>query len=372
MNQVIGMLSAGALLLVLAQGTSAATVANVKAQQRPKSNIVDVYYDLVEPDGGLFDVALSIEGGEDRPAMVSLTGDVGIDLTPGRNKHIEWDAGADWPNRVQSNFVATVKATPSIGMVLIPGGTNSGYDNDVQATTKKNYSLSVNSFYMDRAEVSYMRWKAVYDWAVKHGYAFDNEGGSKGMDHPVQKVNWYDCVKWCNARSEMNKREPVYRVGGEVYRSGQADPSANLACDGYRLPTDEEWEYAARGGRSSLCYPWGNKISHEQANFYNSGNNDVIGWYPEYESSPTVGYDSRYMAGGMPYTSPVASFAANDYGLYDVVGNVREWTGVTADSARLRGGSWGTNGKICCLWNRSSAAPDTSNYSNGFRAVRRQ
>ena len=362
-GRMIDMLPTVALVFLFAQGTGAASVENVKAQQRPKSNIVDVYYDLAEPEGGLFDVSLSIEGGGDRPAMVTLKGDVGIDLTPGRNKHIEWDAGADWPNRVQSNFVATVKATPSIGMVLIPGGTNTGSD-----PTYGSYSLSVNSFYMDRAEVSYMRWKAVYDWALQHGYSFDNEGGSKGMDHPVQKVNWYDCVKWCNARSEMNKREPVYRVGGEVYRSGQADPSANLACDGYRLPTDEEWEYAARGGRRNLNFPWGNTINHNRANYLNSGT-----WYPEIESSAaSFTYHPSYKSGTMPYTAPVASFPANDYGLYDVVGNVREWTGVTAGSAVLRGGSWGTNGKICCLGNRSLDNADTANYSNGFRAVRRQ
>lgn len=362
MSRTTGILSPIVLLFVLAQGTWAASVESVRAQQRPKSNIVDVYYDLVEPDGGLFDVSLSIEGGEDRPAMVTLKGDVGIDLTPGRNKHIEWDAGTDWPNRVQSNFVATVKATPSIGMVLIPGGVNSGSD-----PTFGSYSLSVNSFYMDRAEVSYMRWKAVYDWAVKHGYVFDKEGSGKGMDHPVQTVNWYDCVKWCNARSEMNNREPVYRVGGEVYRSGQADPTANLACDGYRLPTDEEWEYAARGGRRNLNFPWGNTINHDRANYCNLGT-----WYPEIEYSSSMSYDSRYTSGGYPYTAPVASFAANDYGLYDVVGNVREWTGLTAASAILRGGGWGSNGKICCLGNRSSATPETANYSNGFRTVRRQ
>lgn len=354
-----------ALLFFLAPCAMAATVVNVKAQQRPKSNIVDVYYDLVEEDGGLFDVALSIEGGGDKPDIVTLEGDAGIDITPGRNKHIEWDAGTDWPNKVQSNFVATVTAMPSIGMVLIPGGTNSGNEPTFGA-----YSLSVSSFYMDRTEVSYMRWKVVYDWAVKHGYAFDSNFGSKGMNHPVHRVTWYDCVKWCNARSEMNKRQPVYRVGGEVYRSGKAEPSADFSRDGYRLPTNEEWEYAARGGRVGQHFPWGSRINHDRANYYNSGT-----WYPEIEYPETSQcYHPLYATGKYPYTAPIASFPPNDYGLYDMIGNVREWTGSAAsDSTKyVRGGTWGSNGKICCLGNRDSSAPDSTNYSTGFRTVRRQ
>ena len=139
-------------LLAFACAAGAATIANVQARQRPKSDIVDVYYDLVAGEGGVFDVSVSIEGGGDKPALSTLRGDVGADVTPGRNKHIEWDAGADWPGHVQSNFVATVTAGPDLGMAFIPGGTNEGRNSD---SDLGSYSLSVDSFYMDKKQVRY-------------------------------------------------------------------------------------------------------------------------------------------------------------------------------------------------------------------------
>ena len=366
-----------ALFLLLTQGAGAAIIENVMAQQRPKSDIVDVYYDLVESGGGVFDVSISIEGGGDKPLLSTLSGDVGVDIVPGRNKHIVWDAGADWPNHLQSNFVATVTASPDYGMVLIPGGSNIGSNPDPDMGS---YSLTVDSFYMDRTEMKYMRWKFVYDWALEHGYQFDNAGGGKALDHPVQKVNWYDCVKWCNARSEMSELEPVYYVGGEIYRAGQSEPMVDTSKTGYRLPTSDEWEYAARGGLSNHRFPWGGLvsykpglISHDRANYAcMSGTDDTEAiTYFFNESSPNR-YNPLYSTGAYPYTAPVASFPANGYGLYDMIGNVREWTGTASGSSLiLRGGTWSSNGRLCRTGSLQTAAPDTTNYSTGFRTVRR-
>ncbi len=369
------LLSVICYLLSAPPSAFAARIENVQAHQRPKSDIVDIYYDLVASEGGVFDVSLEIEGGGDKPVLSTLSGDVGVDVPPGRNKHIEWDAGADWPEHVQSNFVATVTAGPDLGMAFIPGGTNEGRNPHVQGdgTDLGPYSLTVESFWMDKTEVKYMRWKFVYDWAVKHGYEFDNAGGGKALDHPVQKVNWYDCVKWCNARSEMEGREPVYRVGGEVYRTGQSEPAADAGKDGYRLPSSEEWEYAARGGLVGKRFPWNvyvddrpGVINHNRANFYNMRTFDYEDRYEE------QGYHPDYASGGYPYTSPVASFRPNDYGLYDMAGNVREWTAsASGTSMILRGGTWGSNGSICRIGATQTAAPGTTNYSTGFRTVRR-
>lgn len=379
MANVINRLLLTMSFCALASSSQAVSVSNVMAQQRPKSDIVDVYYDLVESGGGVFDVSISIEGGGDKPLLSTLSGDVGVDIVPGRNKHIVWNAGADWPGHVQSNFVATVTASPDLGMVLIPGGTNEGKNPHTVGAGSNlgSYSLSVDSFYMDRTEVKFMRWKFVYEWAVEHGYQFDNTGGGKALDHPVQKVNWYDCVKWCNARSEMDGREPVYYVGEEIYRTGQSEPTVDMAKDGYRLPTSEEWEYAARGGFRDGRYTWSGLvtskpglISHDRANYKSMGKK--MTYYDDLNDN-IPRYHPLYETGEKPYTAPVASFPVNGFGLYDMIGNVREWTGTVSDSSMiLRGGSWESDGIICRVGQKQTGAPDTTNYSTGFRTVRRK
>ncbi|MBP5544059.1 MAG: formylglycine-generating enzyme family protein [Kiritimatiellae bacterium] len=343
-------------------------VENVRAQQRPRSNIVEVFYDLVAPEGGVYDVSVSIAGGGDAPALSTLSGDFGPDIIPGRNKKIEWDAGADWVQHVQSNFVATVTATrsdadtgPSKGMVRVPGGTNSGTDPDFGS-----YSLTVESFYMDRTEVTYAHWMRVYNWAVAHGYSFEYAGSGKGNSYPVITESWYDCVKWCNARSEMEGRTPAYRVGGEVYRSGLGSPTVDLDGSGYRLPTATEWEYAARGGLRGRRFPWGDTISHAKANYYGCPS----GYY-SYDLSS--GFHPRYLDSiSYPNTAPVASFSPNGYGLYDMAGNVWEWTTTASGSdGDVRGGGWYDECRCCRCgngnWNRVDFGA-----AEGFRSVRRR
>ncbi len=251
------------------------------------------------------------------------------------------------------------------GMVLIPGGTNEGTDPDFG-----EYSFTVDSFYMDKYPVTKALWDEVYSWANANSYWFCYRGFGKGTNHPVNRINWYDAVKWCNARSEMEGRPAVYTVNGSVYRSGRHDDVVQRSVVGYRLPTSDEWEYAARGGLSGKRFPWGNTINHSNANYRANGS------AYSYDTSPysTFTYHPTYHTGSMTFTSPVGAFAANDYGLYDMAGNVDEWNfnwhPTYVGSYRvIRGGCFGINAYHCQVGRRNGFEPDGAGYSVGFRAV---
>src|SRR2546422_5035894 len=89
------------------------------------------------------------------------------------------------------------------------------------------HTVYVSAFYMDRYEVPKALWDDVYQWATNHGYGFDNAGLGKAATHPVHTVSWYDCVKWCNARSEKEGRAPAYYTDAgltQAYTNGQVAP----------------------------------------------------------------------------------------------------------------------------------------------------
>ena len=253
-------------------------------------------------------------------------------------------------------------------MVLIPGGTHKGKGPDTGA-----YELKVRAFYMERHEVSKALWDEVYSWARANGYNFDNEGSGKAPDHPVQSINWYDAVKWCNARSEKEGRPVAYRVGDQPYRSGKdAGLSPNglkvdFTVPGYRLPTDVEWEYAARGGERGKRFPWGDTIDHSKANYL--GHPAGLSYDEGYE-----GYDKLHSKSGEPYTAPVGSYPANGYGIHDIMGNVWEWCWDWSPDApnahrTTRGGAWSYSGDYGRVASRSNVYPVHTYWSIGLRTV---
>jgi hypothetical protein len=255
-------------------------------------------------------------------------------------------------------FRVSGEPNPPSEMAWIPEAINSGLDQDFG-----DYSLTSEGFFIDKYEVTKQKWDSVYTWAVENGYSFENSGNGNSTNHPVHSVNWFDCVKWCNARSEIEGRTPCYTEGNGVYKAGTNAPSCNFGSDGYRLPTEVEWEYAARGGLVNLRFPWGNEITHNQANY--SSDDSII-----YDTSETRGYHPDYIAGEEPYTSPAGSFPANNFGLFDMAGNIREWCWDSLDDNRsVRGGSWYGNALIARCGSAGYVSPHHAGNKRGFRAV---
>ncbi len=275
--------------------------------------------------------------------------------------------------------------TPKSGMALIQAGDFIKTDYPDGSSWATNY---ISAFYISRTAITKAHWDTVRSWASTNGYTDLPVGGGKGADHPVHTVSWYDVVKWCNARSEMEGLTPVYTTDDSqttVYRTGVIDLSnacVNWTVRGYRLPTASEWEKAARGGLHAHRFPWGhttNMISHDQANF---ANGDV-----EAYQYGTTGYHPDYNDGTMPYTSPVGSFAPNGYGLYDMTGNVWEWCWdrhaaggyyVAGTDPRgpdtglhrvIRGGGWYDYATYCRSAFRSNRYPYLALNDRGFRVA---
>ncbi len=267
----------------------------------------------------------------------------------------------------------TAPSVPS-GMVYIPAGPfQMGDTLDGEPDALPVHSVYVSALFMDQFDVTRELWLNTYTWATANGYQFDNAGLWNGANNPVQTINWYDAVKWCNARSEQAGLIPCYYTDASltnVYRSGDRDLSSscvNWTANGYRLPTEAEWEKAARGGQAGLRYPWGNSISCTNAN---------------------------YLDCGVGSTTPVGSYTPNGYGLYDMAGDIWQWcwdwydpnwyanyqatmndTPGPASSPNgirvVRGGSW-ANPASCatCAIRYAYREPGLARVIYGFRCVR--
>jgi formylglycine-generating enzyme required for sulfatase activity len=248
-------------------------------------------------------------------------------------------------------------------MVAVAGGT----------FTAGSTLVTISSFKMDKYEVTYELWIDVRNWALTHGYT-DLPTGRNGFspvgtNNPVTEVNWYDVVKWCNARSEKDGYSPVYHTDktlSVIYRTGRINvdvEAVKWTANGYRLPTECEWEFAARGGTRTHGYTFsgGNVLAEVAWCSSNSGNS----------------------------THPVGQKKANELGIHDMSGNVYEWcwdyfgsaypVGGASDpkgpltaqnNARvLRGGPFYCNEMGGSVVYRSYDAPSNRSVTYGFRCV---
>ncbi|MBK1878777.1 formylglycine-generating enzyme family protein [Pelagicoccus mobilis] len=253
-------------------------------------------------------------------------------------------------------------------------------DNQVEGYSEPLHEATITKpFSICTTEVTWGIWKAVRSRASLHNYDDLQEGWSgswpgKGDDHPVTTIDWWSAIKWCNLRSEIEGKVPVYYNSSElrwqnVLRNGSQSVFVNWDANGYRLPTEAEWEYACRAGTTTAFYT--GPITHPDAKPIDP-NLDRAGWYGGNSGT-------RSHAVGLK--------EANAWGLYDTHGNVWEWCfdyyghynidnkidykGPESGNARvIKGGSWSFIAANCRSSFRSAAYPGGRGGNGlGFRLV---
>lgn len=321
-------------------------VSNLTATQRPGTKLVDIRYD-VTADTPTVKVTLEISGDAGVTytiAVTSATGAVGNGVAVGSGKTITWNAGVDWDGKYnpQTRFrVVADDQQPNPSEF-------SWVDSGALPASSWAGAQSVNAFYMARTEVTWSDFQTVRAWASANGYDIGSVGAGKGTNRPVTNVSWYQALKWCNARSEKEGLRPVYKAGTGIYRTGDSVPTLDATANGYRLPSEKEWEFAARGGVKTKGYEY-------------SGSSDInnVAWYLSNSSSST---------------QDVATKLANELGLSDISGNVWEWCFDTWDGSGanrvFRGGSWRNGAEACPVTSRNNFPPTYSPIDIGFRVAR--
>jgi formylglycine-generating enzyme required for sulfatase activity len=220
-------------------------------------------------------------------------------------------------------------------------------------SNEMQHYVTVSSFYMGKYLVTQKEYQEVMG---------ANPSEFKGDNLPVEQVSWYDAVNYCNCLSQREGLTPSYTVNGE-------NVTWNQNANGYRLPTEAEWEYACRAG-TTTPFSTGNNITTSQANYNGNSpyNNYAKGTYRE-------------------KTTVVGSFSPNPWGLYDMHGNVWEWcwdlygsyvswsltnpSGPVSGTSRvLRGGSWFGSSRLLRSAYRIDVNPSFKYYYIGFRLVR--
>lgn len=252
-----------------------------------------------------------------------------------------------------------------VKMVEVEGGTfmmgaTPEQGNDAWDYEKPPHEVKLDSYYIGKYPVTQEEWEQIMG---------NNPSHFKGIVRPVESISWYDAVEFCNRLSEIEGLSPAYRINKDridpYNESKNDDKKWTVVCDfeakGYRLPTEAEWEYAARGGKK--C---------KKTKYSGSNNLKEVGWYKENSSENIQNVGTRDY---------------NELEIHDMSGNVWEWCwdwygpytsmsktnpkGAKSGSNRvLRGGGWGSDAGYCRVAYRGYFSPEYRCGTLGFRLVR--
>ena len=266
----------------------------------------------------------------------------------------QWDLGVPqiedaWTHRQDRAWLVTKQT--ALTMIQVPGGILGEQGSD------RKQEVKISPFHISDCEISVELFNQFmsdmsYEGAMPLGWRGADREVSPSLAHPVQQINWYDAAMFCNWLSWKEDLDPCYAfskaapdlANRNLGRNEASDVEIDADANGFRMPTEAQWEHACRAGTNTR---------------FSFGDDDA--WLARY---------GVYAGNSNSHTRAVGSRACNPWGLFDLHGNVWEWCEDTQDSYRVyRGGSWGDAAWYCESPDRSGLEPSYRNFDLGFRVA---